>query len=86
MENAMKFNINHEVKVRLTNVGRNVLKKQDEDMKKKYDFKKFHSMPQEDEEGWSTWQLWNLMQTFGSELYNGCQVPFETTIEISENN
>ena len=29
-------------------------------------------------------QLWQVMQTFGSQLYLGCFPPFETTIELCE--
>ena len=43
--------------------------------------------PKEDTEGWSTWQLWDLMQRFGQHFYlqnTPAQMPFETTIEIIE--
>lgn len=38
--------------------------------------------PVEDSDGWSSWQLWNLMQELGPHIYIGCEIPFETTIEF----
>jgi hypothetical protein len=32
--------------------------------------------------GWSQWQLWDVMATFGALCYMGGQVPFETTIRF----
>lgn len=71
----MKFNINHEVRVRLTPRGRNIILSTPHEV-----------MPTEDANGWSKWQLWELMRVFGSHCYNGCEVPFETEIEMLEAN
>lgn len=80
---AIEFNTNHEVQIRLTEWAREYLpgwhqrtwaelgRPQEE-----------YVPPQEDDDGWSTWQLWVVMQTFGSTLYNGGPNPFETTIRI----
>lgn len=38
--------------------------------------------PTEDAEGWSKWQLWNLMQEFGPHMSLAGRMPFETTIRI----
>jgi len=79
----MKFNINNNVRVKLTDKGREI-------HRKKYDnlWNGYHSLPyipvEEDENGWSTWQLWQLMSNFGDSMYNGCDLPFETEIEIME--
>lgn len=77
----MKFNVNNHVKVKLTEVGK-------KHAKEKY-LKLFnynppyeYSEPTEDVDGYSEWQLWELMATFGDILYNGCKIPFETIIEI----
>lgn len=83
----MFFNINHEVKVRLTVAGRAAHRKNHEDLKDwatKHGAKEWHAYapPKEDENGWSKWQLWCLMQQFGPYLRNGGDVPFETEIEI----
>jgi hypothetical protein len=64
------FNINDYVYVRLTDEGRKILMQQHQ-----------HA-PVEDPDGYSRWQLWHLMSVFGQHVYNGCRVPFETTIKI----
>ncbi len=28
--------------------------------------------------------MWELMNLFGNDLYNGCQIPFETTMLIDD--
>lgn len=68
----MKRNINDYVLVRLTDVGKEILRK------------KGFSLPKEDADGWSKWQLWSLMNTFGEYTQLGKDVPFETEIEIPE--
>lgn len=67
----MKFNINNKVRVRLTPRGREILGRE------KY-------LRTEDEFGWSTWQLWVLMSTFGEHVGLGFDPPFETEIELAE--
>lgn len=37
---------------------------------------------EEDESGWSKWQLWRLMGIFGSSCKLGGDLAFQTTIEI----
>jgi len=71
----MKFNINDRVRVKLTKVGRDILKS---------DNGAFHIPKKEDADGWSSWQLWVLMQTFGGHSMGGMDLPFETEIEIVE--
>ena len=70
MDNLLSFNINYNVYVRLTEKGRNILRSEK------------ITIPQEDENGYSKWLLWELMYHFGSHIYNGCEVPFETTIKL----
>lgn len=85
---TMKLNINHDVKVKLTDYGREICHKQWSDTMTYFDRRdKFpYVPPKEDENGWSTWQLWDLMNTFGEVLYMGNpKLPFETEIEIIEN-
>jgi hypothetical protein len=71
------FNINNEVQVRLNDEGREYLLKQH--------LKDFslvgYTAPVEDSEGWSTWQLWKLINTFGGSMI-GCGSPFSTEIRI----
>jgi hypothetical protein len=66
-----EFNINSNVKVKLTDTGRRIL------------HEKGRSRIQEDAEGYSTWQLWGLMNTFGEHIRIGCEPPFETTIRLT---
>ncbi len=66
----MFFNVNDYVYVRLTTTGRNILKEK-------------NITAEEDEDGWSKWQLWTLMNTFGENVFNGCSLPFETKIRLS---
>lgn len=74
----MTFNLNDHVLVRLTEHGRKLHRDDYDKSKSPYPYKE----PEEDEQGWSKWQLWELMRAFGPHLYNGCELPFETTIEI----
>lgn len=78
----MKFNINDSVMVKLTPFGKALLKIEHQnvfDGLKRY---QPYIPPKEDENGYSTWQLWVLMQTFGPHIFNGSQLPFETDIEL----
>ena len=78
----MKFNININdyVKVKLTDHGRNILDNQNAELKKCYPDAEPRHKP--DENGFYKIQLWELMSIFGEYLYNGCKIPFETTIEF----
>ena len=83
----MKFNINYNVKVRLTDRGRQILREEWEKYCRPMFKPEDYIPPKEDTEGWSTWQLWDLMQRFGQHFYlqnTPAQMPFETTIEIIE--
>ncbi len=80
----MKFNINEYVKVKLTDEGREILNKKKQRFKREYNIDlNFHK--KEDEDGWSEWQMWDLMMTFGEHIHLGCKPPFETNIEIVVN-
>jgi hypothetical protein len=79
----IKFNINQIVRVKLTDHGRKIHRQQ---------FRKFNAQfpngtfkydpPKEDEDGWSRWQLWDLIETFGSHVGVCKLLPFETEIEL----
>ena len=71
MDNLASFNINNYVHVRLTAKGRFVLHSQR------------IKIPAEDQNGYSRWQLWELMNTLGPHLWNGAPVPFEPTIRLA---
>ena len=71
MSKLLKFNVNEKVWVRLNDHGKQLLG----------DTRKFSAT--EDADGWSRWQLWDLMATFGPHIYLGCRVPFETDIRLT---
>lgn len=68
----MRFNANKDVKIRLTDEGREILKNTNA------------YIPKEDEDGWSKWVLWQVMNTFGKYIEIGIESPFEMEIEIIE--
>lgn len=81
----MKFNLNGYVRVKLTNRGREILRQQHAAFAKKWPkVKEFIPIPEID--GWSRWQMWVLMETFGPHVHVGRDNPFKTIIEIEEIN
>lgn len=67
----MIVGINQKVKARLTDFGRKILREQWESLQEYY-----ASLPEyvpitEDDEGWSEWQLWELMEQFGPHINFG---------------
>lgn len=75
-----QFNINDEVRVRLTDRGRRLMR----ETHKIFCGDRVPYTEPEEVDGWSTWQLWRLMQEFGAHMIMGQEVPFEPTIEIVE--
>jgi hypothetical protein len=78
----ISFNINDNVRVRLTPHGHAIYRKNHDEL---YIFNANpnpYRAPTEDADGWSTWQLWDLMSHFGASMHNGCKLPFETEIKI----
>lgn len=73
----MKLNINDTVKVKLTPIGWEIYRKH---------YTPFctegYIPPKQDSRGYVEFQLWDLMHVFGPNMYLGCKVPFETSIEI----
>lgn len=77
---GFKVNFNDPVKVRLTPSGRAVLMDQHNELDQ-YLRKRGHKGLEQfrcsvDEEGYSTFQIWQLMQTFGPHMVMGCPEPF----------
>jgi hypothetical protein len=72
----MIININDVVRVRLTKHGLFLL----ESLHNGTDDIDEYAPPDIDEEGYTEFQLWELMATFGSYMYAGCHLPFETNI------
>tara|TARA_R110000822_G_scaffold301108_1_gene424770 strand:- start:1651 stop:1896 length:246 start_codon:yes stop_codon:yes gene_type:complete len=74
----LKININDYARVKLTDHGRAIHLK---NLERYIDME--YMPPKEDSEGYSRWQLWQLMKDFGSHMGNGNPIPFETAIEIT---
>jgi hypothetical protein len=82
----LDFNINHYVHVKLTDAGRKMHRVRYEALigERLRDLYPYQA-PEEDSDGWSRWQLHDLMNTFGLHTTVGCMdLPFETTIRIPE--
>ena len=78
-----EFNINDTVMVRLTEYGKAKHRESHEKFYKQLGMNVEYTAPKEDEDGWSKWQLWDLMSEFGQHISLGGRVPFETTIRLA---
>ena len=76
------FNINDTVRVRLTDRGRYLCRAHHDGLFNG-DLKYEYRPKAEDKDGWSEWQLWELMSVLGHEVQMGFQQPIETVIEFS---
>lgn len=84
----MQINLNSTVKVKLTQLGR------DRHRSNHYDFwngvmlrlreAPSYVPPLEDENGWSIWSLWELIQSFGKYSTKGGNLCFESEIDVME--
>lgn len=77
------FNLNDYVRVRVVQRGFEILREQDRVYRLRPGIAPRRQHEQEQNGGWSEWQLWDLMSTFGPHISLGCDVPFETTIEFA---
>ncbi len=78
-----EFNVNEYVMVKLTDVGIAELKRQHEDLVEMFPKAGKFEPPKVDDEGFSKWQLHDLMNRFGHLMTLGGMVPFETTIRFN---
>lgn len=74
------FNINMYVRVKLKQRGLDELRRQREEARKLNPLLDEFSEPKVDEEGYSKFQLWSLMEDLGHLCEMGREPPFETTI------
>ena len=84
-ETMRTMNLNDTVLVKLTDHGRELMRKNYEALwawhaVPPYEFK----LPKEDADGFSKWQLWSLMQEFGAHIHMGMRNPFDLTIRVQE--
>ena len=83
---AIRFNINEYFRVKLTPRGKAIHRAEHDAFTAQFPNAKIeYHAPEEDAEGWSKWQAWSLMQTFGPHIAMGFDPPFETTIEVLPN-
>lgn len=82
--NTIEFNINNYVHVRLTDHGRRCLRKSYDDLVRAQGGREpwKYTPPKEDADGWSKWQLHELMNSLGEHLWVGAEPVFETTIRF----
>ena len=78
----MNYNINNSVSVQLTDVGRAEHKRQHDELLQHIPTLGEYKPPCEDDEGWSKWQMWDLMERFGHKLRLGSELPFSPDIRI----
>jgi hypothetical protein len=80
----VKFNVNNPVRVRITPEGRKLISEPQRIPVTGgiITLDPIAADHKEDAEGWSEWQLWELAQVFGPHIYLGCNVPFETEIQL----
>lgn len=74
LSEQVEFNVNANVWVRVTDVGFTLLTENEA---------RYVRIQQEANAGWSKWQLWQLMATFGRNIRMGGSPPFETTIRFN---
>ena len=79
----MKFNINDHVRVKLTAAGKRIMQENHNELYSIMRNPPAFVLPKEDDDGWSSWQLWCLMHEFGSHIRMACELPFESEIEIN---
>ena len=72
----VEFNLNEYVWVQLTDKGRQIYQEWVEDLGLD------HTPAEEDPDGWSKWQAWQLAQLFGEYMGMGVFLPFATTVRI----
>jgi hypothetical protein len=78
-----KFNINHFIKVRLTDLGRKIHREAyDRDCPEYLKATCPYRPPEEDTDGWSQWQAWSFMAHFGAHMSNGMNNCCETEIKF----
>ncbi len=81
----MKININDEVKVKLTEEGKEIYFHKDDEYRKQMVAEKGHyplyfqpQYPKVDDEGYTKFQLWELMQIYGKHI-DVVSLPFRNT-------
>jgi len=69
MNQYIPFNLNSNMKARITPHGEFVYKQDLIELMKGIDFN--HTFPVADKEGWTTWTAWEFFNAFGKYIFNG---------------
>lgn len=83
----ININLNNWVKVKLTELGKEIERKNYQDINelvKKYGGKHSEYKLEIDGDGYTSYQLWELIEKFGSYVGLGKNLPFETNIILVE--
>lgn len=76
-----KFNFNQLVKVRLKQEGIDILRQQHDEFRSKYKGLKLSPFTIDiDDEGYTSFQMWDLMQRFGEYMTLGFDTPFHLDV------
>jgi hypothetical protein len=81
-----RFNLNDNVKVKLTKRGKAILDMQLAERVRRWNCENlcpYQSRPA-DANGYIKFQMWELMHEFGANVYNGCEPPFDMVILIDD--
>ena len=76
------FNMNDYVRVQLNESGKKIIRDKFASLKTRFPKFPGDGLPNEDADGWSRWQLWDLMRTFGPYISLGAENPFAIEIEF----
>lgn len=87
MTEFVRFNLSDYVRVKLTASGRGILYKQHQELVELIFSKNPNATPipfkiNEDDQGWSRWQLHTLISKFGAAVSVGGPLPFELEIKL----
>lgn len=81
MPSGFFLNLNQTVRVQLTQFGRDHHRKKMRDLYAGVPGYTYTAPPEHD--GWSSWQLWELMSRFGDVMYHGAvEQPFAMTVFV----
>ena len=83
MKEEIDFNVNQNVKVKITPYGKECLRRNyDRKMSCYAELVYPFELPKEDEDGYTTFQLWDLMREFGEYMFMGNKNPFAMNIKL----
>lgn len=77
-----EISLNDTVRVKLTDRGRQIHRNEHKELFSKLPVYRPYKPPKEDRDGYSQWQLWSLMSTFGSHCNLGSEPPFDINMQV----